>query len=42
MVVKYETANLHITTLGHGYASNVHVDHKGARTHMQQAITSVC
>jgi hypothetical protein len=20
-------ANLHITTLGHGYSSNVHVDH---------------
>ncbi|THH18969.1 hypothetical protein EW146_g2115 [Bondarzewia mesenterica] len=25
--VKKVTANLHITTLGHGYASNVHVDH---------------
>ncbi|KAJ7503264.1 DUF1692-domain-containing protein [Mycena galericulata] len=26
--VKKVTANLHITTLGHGYASNQHVDHK--------------
>ncbi|EGN99338.1 hypothetical protein SERLA73DRAFT_108802 [Serpula lacrymans var. lacrymans S7.3] len=25
--VKKVTANLHITTLGHGYTSNVHVDH---------------
>lgn len=28
MVTKKVTANLHITTLGHGYASSVHVDHK--------------
>lgn len=26
--VKKVTANLHITTLGHGYASSMHVDHK--------------
>lgn len=28
IVTKKVTANLHITTLGHGYASTVHVDHK--------------
>jgi len=28
VVTKKVTANLHITTLGHGYASAVHVDHK--------------
>ncbi|KDR78584.1 hypothetical protein GALMADRAFT_244023 [Galerina marginata CBS 339.88] len=28
LVVKRVTANLHITTLGHGYASYEHVDHK--------------
>jgi len=28
LAVKRVTANLHITTLGHGYASNSHVDHK--------------
>jgi len=27
LTVKRVTANLHITTLGHGYSSNVHVDH---------------
>ena len=27
MEVKKVTANLHITTLGHGYASHEHVDH---------------
>ncbi|TDL25545.1 DUF1692-domain-containing protein [Rickenella mellea] len=27
MTVKKVTANLHITTVGHGYSSNVHVDH---------------
>jgi len=28
LAVKRVTANLHITTLGHGYASHSHVDHK--------------
>lgn len=28
LIVKRVTANLHITTLGHGYASYEHVDHK--------------
>ncbi|KAH9981895.1 endoplasmic reticulum vesicle transporter-domain-containing protein [Russula compacta] len=27
LTVKRVTANLHVTTLGHGYSSNVHVDH---------------
>jgi hypothetical protein len=29
MFVKRVTANLHVTTLGHGYASYEHVDHHG-------------
>ncbi|KAH9991717.1 endoplasmic reticulum vesicle transporter-domain-containing protein [Russula vinacea] len=28
LTVKRVTANLHITTVGHGYSSNLHVDHK--------------